>query len=90
MNYQLLRKAPTNYQLDQNRAFNYQTQPFSPIPSVRGLKQTVNESRDRHVPFYMGACWKMVVVHGGMLKEGGSSWEENRKKMRVKQQVTVT
>jgi len=23
MNYQLLRKAPTNYQLDQNRAFNY-------------------------------------------------------------------
>jgi hypothetical protein len=67
MNYQLLRKAPTNYQLDQNRAFNYQTQPFSPIPSVRGLKQTVNESRDRHVPFYKGVCWKMVVVHGGKI-----------------------
>jgi hypothetical protein len=44
-----------------------QTQPFFPLPSVRGLKQTVNESRDRHVPFYMGACWKMVVVHGGKI-----------------------
>jgi hypothetical protein len=90
MNYQLLRKAPTNYQLDQNKAFNYQTQPFSPLPSVRGLKQTVNGSRDRHVPFYMGACWKMVVVHGSMLENGGSSWGKNRKKMRVKQHVTVT
>jgi len=27
----------------------------------------VNGSRDRHVPFYMGACWKMVVVHGGKI-----------------------
>jgi hypothetical protein len=35
MNYQLLGKAPINYQLDQNKAFNYQRQPFSPIPSVR-------------------------------------------------------
>jgi len=33
----------------------------------------VNESRDRHLPFYMGACWKMVVVHGGMLEDGSSS-----------------
>jgi hypothetical protein len=32
------------------------------------------------VLFYMGACWKMVVVHGG----------EKRKKMRVKRHVTVT
>jgi len=50
----------------------------------------VNGSRDRHVPFYMGACWKMVVVHGGMLEVGSSLWGENRKKMRVKQHVTVT
>jgi hypothetical protein len=86
MNYQLLRKASTNYQLNQNRAFNYQTQPFSPLPSVRGLKQTVNGSR--------------AVLHGGMLEDGGSSWGmledggsswgKNRKKMRVKQHVTVT
>jgi hypothetical protein len=27
-----------NYQLDQNRAFNYQRQPFSPHPSVKGVK----------------------------------------------------
>jgi hypothetical protein len=67
MNYQFLLKTPTNYQLDQNRAFNYQTQQFSPLRSIRGLKQTVNGSRDRHVPFYMGACWKMVVVHGGKI-----------------------
>jgi hypothetical protein len=37
-----------NYQLDQTRAFNYQRHPFSPLSSV-------DESRDRHVPFYMGA-----------------------------------
>jgi hypothetical protein len=80
MNYQLLRKTPTNYQLDQNRAFNYQTQSCSPLPSVRVLKQTVNGSRDPHVPFYMG----------GMLEDGGSLWGENRKKIRVKQHVTVT
>jgi len=24
-------------------------------------------------PFYMGACWKMVVVYRGMLEDGGSS-----------------
>jgi hypothetical protein len=33
-----MRNAPMNYQLDQNRAFNYQRQPFSPIPSVKGVK----------------------------------------------------
>jgi hypothetical protein len=38
MNYQKMRNAPTNYQLDQNRAFNYQRQLFSPIPSVKGAK----------------------------------------------------
>jgi hypothetical protein len=52
MNYQLLRKAPTNYQLDQNRAFNYQRQPFSPFRQSEGLKQTVNGSRDRHMLFH--------------------------------------
>jgi hypothetical protein len=38
MNYQLLRTAPTNYQLDQNKAFNYQRQPFSLLSSVKGVK----------------------------------------------------
>jgi len=38
----------------------------------------------------MGACWKMIVVHGDMLEDDGSSWGENRKKLRVKQHVTVT
>jgi hypothetical protein len=54
-----LHKAPTNYQFDQNRSFNYQTQPFFPLPSVRGLKQTVNGSR--------------AVLHGGMLEDSGNS-----------------
>jgi len=31
-------QCPMNYQLDQNRAFNYQRQPFSPLPSVKGVK----------------------------------------------------
>jgi hypothetical protein len=31
-------RCPMNYQLDQNRAFNYQRQPFSPIPSVKWVK----------------------------------------------------
>jgi len=60
------------------------------LPSVKGLKQTVNGSCDHHLPFYMGACWKMIVVHGDMLEDDGSSWGENRKKLRVKQHVTVT
>jgi hypothetical protein len=77
MNYKKMRDASMNYQLDQNRAFNYQRQPFFPLLSVNG-------PRDRHVPFYMGACWNMVVVHGGMLENGGSLWEENRKKMKIK------
>jgi len=41
------------------------------------------------MPFYMGACWKMVVVHGGMLEDGSSSWGKNKKKIIVKQHVTV-
>jgi len=66
MNCQLLRKAFINYQLDQNRTFNYQRQPFFPFHQLEGgLKEMVNGSCDRHVPFYIGACWKMVVIHGG-------------------------
>jgi hypothetical protein len=42
------------------------------------------------VPFYMGACWKMVVVHEGKEEDGGSSWGEKMKKMKVKRRVTVT
>jgi hypothetical protein len=43
-----------------------------------------------YVLFYMGACWKMVVVHGGKDEDGGSSWGEKRKKIREKRRVTVT
>jgi hypothetical protein len=52
MNYQKMCDAPMNYQLDQNRAFNYQRQPFFPIRQSNELKQTVNGSHDRHTPFY--------------------------------------
>jgi hypothetical protein len=38
MNYQKMRDAPMNYKLNQNRAFNYQKQPFFPIPPVKGVK----------------------------------------------------
>jgi hypothetical protein len=65
MNYQKMRDTPMNYQLDQNKAFNYQRQPFSPIRQLEGLKEIVN-----------GSC---AVLHGSMLEDGGSSWRENRK-----------
>jgi hypothetical protein len=38
MNYQKMCDAPMNYQLDQNRAFNYERQPFPPHPSVKVVK----------------------------------------------------
>jgi len=65
MNYQKMRDAPLNYQLDQNRAFNYQRQPFSPFRQLEGLKEIVN-----------GLC---AVLRGGMLEDGGSSWGKKRK-----------
>jgi len=65
MNYQKMCDAPMNYQLDQNRAFNYQRQPFFSLPSVRGVKKIVN-----------GSC---AVLRGGMLEDGGSSWGKKRK-----------
>jgi uncharacterized protein (DUF1499 family) len=34
-----MRNAPMNYQLDQNRAFNYQRQLFFSLPSVKGIKR---------------------------------------------------
>jgi hypothetical protein len=49
---------------------------FLPFRQLEGLKETVN-----------GSC---AVLHGGMLEDGGSSWGEKRKKMRVKRRVTVT
>jgi hypothetical protein len=49
---------------------------FPPFYQLEGLKETVNESS--------------AVLHGGMLEDGGSSWGEKRKKMRVKRRVTVT
>jgi hypothetical protein len=55
-----MRDAPMNYQLDQNREFNYQRQPFSPFHQLEGLKETVN-----------GSC---AILHGGMLEDDGSSW----------------
>jgi hypothetical protein len=64
MNYQKMRDTPMNYQLDQNKAFNYQRQPFFPFRQLEGLKETVN-----------GSC---AILHGGML-DCGSSWGENRK-----------
>jgi hypothetical protein len=66
MNYQKMRDAPMNYQFDQNRAFNYQRQQFSPLPLVRGVKKKVN-----------GSC---AVLHGGMLEDGGSSWGKRGRK----------
>jgi hypothetical protein len=38
MNYQKMGDAPMNYQLNQNRAFNYQRQPFFFFLSVKGVK----------------------------------------------------
>jgi hypothetical protein len=75
MNYQKMRDASMNNQLNQNRAFNYQRQPFSHIPSVRGVKR--NSQR------------VMCRFTWGILEDGGSSWGEKRKKMRVKRHVTV-
>jgi hypothetical protein len=54
-----------NYQLDKNRAFNYQRQLFPPFRQSKRLKQTVN-----------GSC---AVLYGGMLEYDGSSWGEKRK-----------
>jgi len=65
MNYQKMCDTSMNYQLDQNKAFNYQRQPFFPFRQLEGLKETVN-----------GSC---AVLHGGMLEDGGSSWGKNRK-----------
>jgi hypothetical protein len=76
MNYQKMRDTPMNYQFDQNKSFNYQRQLFFPFRQLEGLKKTVN-----------GSC---AILHGGMLEDGGSSWREKRKKMRVKRHVTVT
>jgi hypothetical protein len=52
MNYQKMRDVSMNYQLNQNRAFNYQRQQFFSFRQSKGLKQTVNGSRDRHTPFF--------------------------------------
>jgi hypothetical protein len=38
MNHQKMHDAPMNNQLDQNRAFNYQRQPFFSLPLVKGVK----------------------------------------------------
>jgi hypothetical protein len=65
MNNQKMCNAPVNYQLDQNRTFNYQRQPFSPIPLVREVKRNSQRS-----------C---AVLYGGMLEDSGSSWGRKRK-----------
>jgi hypothetical protein len=41
-----------NYQLDQNRAFNYQSYCFPPFRQSEVLNLTVNPSRDQHMRFY--------------------------------------
>jgi hypothetical protein len=38
INYQKMHDAPTNYQIDQNRAFNYHSYMFRPLPSVKVVK----------------------------------------------------
>jgi hypothetical protein len=60
-----MRDAPMNYYINQNRAFNYQRQLFSPFHQLEGLKETVN-----------GSC---AVLHEGMLEDSGSSWEGKKK-----------
>jgi hypothetical protein len=69
MNYQKMCNAPMNYQLDQNRAFNYQRQPYL---QSKGLKQTVNGSCAVLYEGMLeddGSSWgekrKMVVIHKG-------------------------
>jgi hypothetical protein len=52
MNYQLLHKFPMDYQLDQNKAFNYQSYHFPPFRQLEVLNPTVNPSRDQHMRFY--------------------------------------
>jgi len=50
MNYKKMRDTPMNYQLDQNKTFNYQRQLFFLFRQLEGLKETVN-----------GSC---AVLHG--------------------------
>jgi len=65
MNYQKMRDAPMNYQLDQNKAFNYQRQPFFPIPSVKGSCAVLHGGMLEDGGSSWGEKRKMVVVHGG-------------------------
>jgi hypothetical protein len=65
MNYQKMRDAPMNYQLDQIEHSTTKDNHFSPFRQLEVLKETVNES-----------C---AVLHWGMLEDGGSSWGEKRK-----------
>jgi hypothetical protein len=65
MNYQLLQIPPTNYQLDQNRAFNYQSYTFSPLPSVRGVilaATGAGESQQRDLTVEVSA--NAAIPHG--------------------------
>jgi hypothetical protein len=57
MNYKKMRDAPMNYQLDQYRAFNYQRQPFSPLPSFRGVKRNSQRVMCRFTLGHVGRCW---------------------------------
>jgi hypothetical protein len=42
---------------------------FPPFRQLKGLKETVNGS----CAVLHGACWKIVIVHGGKEEDGGSS-----------------
>jgi len=46
-----------NYQLDQNRAFNYQRQPFFPLPSVRGVKRNSQRVMCHFIWGHVGRWW---------------------------------
>jgi len=63
MNYQKMRDAPMNYQLDQNSTTK--DNHFPPFRQLEGLKEIVN-----------GSC---AVLRGGMLEDGDSSWGKKRK-----------
>jgi hypothetical protein len=52
-----MRDVSMNYQLDQNRAFNDQRQPFFFFPSVRGVKRNSQRVMCRFIWGYVGRWW---------------------------------
>jgi hypothetical protein len=66
MNYQKMRDAPMDYQRIYSTKIEHSTTKdnhFLPFCQLEGLKETVNGLCA--VLHGLGACWKMMVVHGG-------------------------